>query len=58
MSVIRPDGIEIELLSHPLPYANTINTHNERIFSTDNSIKKNLLLQTNLFNFDLTGLSF
>ena len=57
MSAIRPDGIEIKLLSTSLPYANTINTHNERIFSTDNSIKKNLLLQTNLFNFDLTDLS-
>ena len=57
MSVIRPDGIEIKLLSTSLPHANIINTHNERIFSTDSSIKKNLLLQTNLFNFDLTGLS-
>ena len=57
MSVIRPDGIEIKLLSTSLPHASIINTHNERIFSTDSSIKKNLLLQTNLFNFDLTGLS-
>ena len=57
MSVIRPDGIEIKLLSTSLPHTNTINTHNERIFSTDSSIKKNLLLQTNLFNFDLTDLS-
>ena len=57
MSVIRPDGIKLELSSTPLPYIHTIKTHNERIFSTDESIKKNLLLQSDLFKFDIVGLS-
>ena len=42
ISVIRPDQTEILLLSKTLPYSDTIVAHNERIFSTDNSIKKNI----------------
>ena len=57
MSVLRPDGIELELLSTSLPYSNTKTIHSERIFSTDDAIKKNLLLQSKLFDFDLEGLS-
>lgn len=57
MSVLRPDGIELELLSTSLPYSNTKTIHSERIFSTDDAIKKNLLLQSELFDFDLEGLS-
>ena len=57
MSVTRPDGIKLELLSTSLPYSNTKTIHSERIFSTDNVIKKNLLLQSEMFDFDLEGLS-
>ena len=57
MSVLRPDGIQLELLSTSLPYSNTKTIHSERIFSTDDAIKKNLLLQSELFDFDLEGLS-
>ena len=57
MSVTRPDGIELELLSTSLPYSNTKTIHSERIFSTDDAIKKNLLLQSEIFDFDLEGLS-
>ncbi|MCE2505045.1 MAG: ABC transporter permease [Nitrosopumilaceae archaeon] len=57
MSVIRPDGIKLELLSTSLPYSNSKTIHSERIFSTDKSIKKNLLLQSNIFNFNLEQLS-
>ena len=57
MSVTRPDGMELELLSTSLPYSNTKTIHSERIFSTDDAIKKNLLLQSELFDFDLEGLS-
>ena len=57
MSVLRPDGIQLELLSTSLPYSNTKTIHSERIFSTDDAIKKNLLLQSKLFDFDLEGLS-
>ena len=42
MSVIRPDGISLELLTTSLPYSKLHTTHNEQIFSTDETIKKNL----------------
>lgn len=57
MSVIRPDGIKLELLSTSLPYSDTKTIHSERIFSTDGAIKKNLLLQSENFDFNLEGLS-
>ncbi|WP_428326785.1 ABC transporter permease [Nitrosopumilus sp.] len=57
MSVIRPDGIKLELLSTSLPYSNTKTIHSERIFSTDEAIKKNLLLQSEIFDFNLERLS-
>ena len=57
MSVTRPDGVELKLLSTSLPYSKSKTIHNERIFSTDEAIKKNLLLQSEKFEFDLEGLS-
>ena len=57
MTVIRPDGIKLELVSTSLPFSNSKTTHSERIFSTDGSIKKNLSLQSELFEFSLDRLS-
>jgi len=57
MTVIRPDGIKLELLSTSLPFSNSKINHSERIFSTDGSIKKNLSLQSKLFAFSLDRLS-
>ena len=57
MSVIRPDGIKLELVSTSLPFSNSETTHNERIFSTDSNLKKNLTLQSNSFLFALDSLS-
>ena len=57
MSVVRPDGIAIKLLSVSLPNTDDVVLHNEKIFSTDDAIKKNLLLQSNLFDFTLEGSS-
>ncbi len=57
MSVIRPDGIKLELISMSLPHSNINTIHSERIFSTDEAIKKNLLLQSDNFSFNLDGLS-
>ncbi|MCV0410082.1 ABC transporter permease [Nitrosopumilus sp.] len=57
MSVIRPDGVQLELLSTALPYSNSKTVHSERIFSTDDAIKKNLALQSEKFQFSLDGLS-
>jgi len=51
--VIRPDGVQLELLSTSLPYSDSTTTHTERIFSTDESIRKKLFLQSNKFDFSL-----
>jgi len=57
MSVIRPDGIKLDLLTTSLPHSNGVVVHSERIFSTDNSIKKNLFLQSEKFEFVFERLS-
>ena len=56
ISVIRPDGVALELLSRSLPYSDST-AHHERIFSTDGEIKKSLFLQSEKFGFPLDGLS-
>ena len=57
MSVIRPDGIEMKLISTALPHSNTITNHKDKIFSTDAIIKKELLLNNEKFNFQIDNLS-
>ena len=56
-SVIRPDRQQLELLTTSLPYSAETTTHNERIFSTDESIKKNLFHQSEIFRFNVDGSS-
>jgi len=57
MSVIRPDGIKLELISTSLPYSNLKTIHEDRIFSTDAMIKKELTLQSEKFEFEINELS-
>jgi peptide/nickel transport system permease protein len=57
ISVIRPDGIELKLMSNSLPYSSSNSIHSEKIFSTEESIKKNLLLQSSNFLFSLNKIS-
>ena len=57
MSVLRPDGITLNLVSSSLPYSENITTHKERIFSADEMIKKNLFLQSNSYEFSIQNLS-
>ena len=57
MSVIRPDGVKLELVSTSLPYSNLKIIHNDRIFSTDVMIKKELVLQEEKFEFKINRLS-
>ncbi len=57
MSVIRPDGIKLELVSISLPHSNLKTIHEDRIFSTDVMIKKELTLQSEKFEFKINKLS-
>ena len=57
ISVIRPDGVELDLVTTSLPYSNTETTHTERLFSTDESIRKKLFLQSEKFSFEINRLS-
>lgn len=53
----RPDGSSLRLLSTSLPYSADEVLHKAKIFSADNTIKKNLSLQSNQFNFPIDGFS-
>ena len=57
ISVMRPDGIELELTSVSLPKYKTEAVYHELIFSTDDSVKKNLRKNTEHFAFALDLLS-
>ena len=57
ISVIRPDEQKLNLLSTSLPNSDSKQIHHERIFSTDETIKKSLSLQSDKFNFSLDKLS-
>ena len=46
ISVIRPDQNKMLLLSTSLPYSNEKIIHHERIFSTDDSIRKNAQIES------------
>ena len=55
--VVRPDGVHLDLLTTSLPDSDSDTTHKERIFSTDEIIKKNIYLQSEKFDFSLDNLS-
>lgn len=57
ISVIRPDGITLQLLSSSLPKSEDVVIHDERIFSTDEVIRKKLFLQSENFAFPINNLS-
>ena len=57
ISVIRPDGIKLELVSTSLPHSNLKIIHEDRVFSTDAMIKKELTLQSEKFEFKINELS-
>jgi peptide/nickel transport system permease protein len=52
IKVIRPDGVVLELLSTSLPHTEIDTVHNQRYFSTDSMIKKNLNIYKNNFGFE------
>lgn len=56
MSVTRPDGLKIDLISRSLPQSDGF-IYSEQIFSTDDSVKKNLRKNTDNFVFPTDLLS-
>jgi peptide/nickel transport system permease protein len=56
LSVIRPDGVQINLVSRSLPQSDG-SIYSEQIFSTDDSVKKNLRKVSTNFNFPTDLLS-
>jgi len=57
LSVTRPDGIELPLVSTSLPFSNTETTYNSMLFSTQNVITKNLANAKSRYSFPLDTLS-
>ncbi|MBT3580605.1 MAG: ABC transporter permease [Nitrosopumilus sp.] len=57
VSVIRPDGVKLELVSTSLPHSDLKTIHSDRMFSTDAMVKKELVLQEEKFEFEINELS-
>ena len=57
LEVKRPDGIILQIIVTSIPPSDHLTTFSSRIFSTDETIKKTLFLQSQYFGFDLEGKS-
>jgi len=54
VNLLRPDGIEINLLTTSLPFSEVEILYKQRIFSTNEMIKKNLIMKSDIFGFDIS----
>jgi peptide/nickel transport system permease protein len=57
MSVTRPDGIELQLVSTSLPFSSSETKYTSMLFSTQNVIVKNLANSKNMYSFAFNNLS-
>ncbi|MDE1842774.1 MAG: ABC transporter permease [Thaumarchaeota archaeon] len=57
LSVLRPDGVEMMLISSALPFSNNNAEYHGMIFSTQNTVAKNTGNLQNKYAFSLDGLS-
>ncbi len=57
LSVTRPDGIELNLVSTSLPFSNTETTYSSMLFSTQNVITKNIANDKGRYLFPFDTLS-
>ena len=57
ISVTRPDGMVLQLVSTSLPFANNDTTYSSMIFSTQNVILKNISDKKSKYLFPLDGVS-
>ena len=53
LSLLRPDGLEINLITTSLPFSENQSLYKQRIFSTDEMIKKNIIMEPDIFAFDI-----
>jgi peptide/nickel transport system permease protein len=53
MDVLRPDGKTLRLASLSLPYSPEMTIHSDKVFSTNDIMKKNLLLQSTQFSYPI-----
>ncbi|MFM7795949.1 MAG: ABC transporter permease, partial [Candidatus Nitrosotenuis sp.] len=53
MSVTRPDGITLKLISTSMPHSDQKMDFSDKIFSTNDSIRKNLRLQSDYFRYSI-----
>ncbi len=56
VTATRPDGISLELLRTSLPHVQSSTAHREQVFSTDVLLRKNLMLGSGAYGFDISGL--
>ena len=54
VNLLRPDGMEMKLLTTSLPFSEIETNYKQRIFSTDEMIKKSLLMNPDIFAFDIS----
>ena len=54
VNLLRPDNIEINLLTTSLPFSEDETIYKQRIFSTDEMIKKNIIMNSSMFAFDIS----
>ena len=57
VNLIRPDGIELHLLTTTIPFSENETIYKQRIFSTDAMIKKNIMIESDIFAFDISKMS-
>lgn len=57
ISVTRPDGITLELLTTSLPHSDQTTDFADKIFSTNESIRKNLRLESERFSYQIQSLT-
>ena len=57
VNLVRPDGIEVHLLTTMLPFSENETVYKQRIFSTDAMIKKNIMMKSDIFAFDISKMT-
>ena len=55
--VIKPDGTILELIHTSIPHSTELTNYEQRIFSADDLLRKNILMQSNLYQFEINGLN-